>query len=269
MVSHERQHEGWTLAESGPLDAEHTVLLLPGGMSTAAFYDDLIAVPRLRQASLRLVATTLPGHGGTPPPADVGLENYARLAGKLARDLDCSVLVGHSMGANVAVEMARTAEFAGPMVLLAPSFSRQDEAVFLRVLDRMASVLGALPFRLMLALIGPAMKGVNLPAARRAELVEELRRNDPRFVRRAIRAYLEYLDRHGSLARPLCESGVPAWVVFGDDDDVGLADDERATLDACPSVTMVEVADAGHLTLNEQPARIAEILIEAVSRAGT
>lgn len=221
------------------------------------------------EASLRLVATTLPGHGGTSPPADVGVEHCARLAGKLARDLDCSVLVGHSLGANVAVEMARSAEFAGPMVLLAPSFSRRDEAVFLRVLDRMASVLGALPFRLMLALSGPAMNRVDLPAARRAELVEELRRNDPRFVRRAFRAYFEYLDRHGSLARPLCESGVPAWVVFGDHDDVGLADDERATLDACPSVTMVEVADAGHLTLNEQPARIAEVLLEAVSRAGT
>jgi pimeloyl-ACP methyl ester carboxylesterase len=69
------------------------------------------------------------------------------------------------------------------------------------------------------------------------------------------------------LAPALCESGVPAWVVFGDHGDVGLRDDERAILDDCPTVTMVVVADAGHLTLNEQPARIAEIVIEAVLRA--
>lgn len=46
MVGHELQHEGWTLSETGPQDAEHTVLLLPGAMSTAAIYDDLITEPR-------------------------------------------------------------------------------------------------------------------------------------------------------------------------------------------------------------------------------
>ena len=65
----------------------------------------------------------------------------------------------------------------------------------------------------------------------------------------------------------LCESGVPAWVVFGDHGDVGLRDDERSVLEECPNVTMTVVADAGHLTLNEQPAQIAEIVIEAVSHA--
>jgi pimeloyl-ACP methyl ester carboxylesterase len=267
MVSDECQHEGWSLSESGPLGAERTVLMLPGGMCTAAFYEDLVAEPSLRGASLRLVATTLPGYGGTPPPADVSVENYARLAGKLARDLECDAVVGHSLGANVAIEMARTSEFVGPLVLLSPSFSRQDESRFFRVVDRLGSVLGPLPYRVMLAMIGPAMKGVNLPPARRAELIEVLRRNDPRFLRQAIRCYLEYLDRQGSLAPRLCDSGVPAWVVFGDHDDVGLSDDERALLEDCPSVTMVVVADAGHFTLNEKPARIAEIVIEAVSHA--
>jgi len=80
--------------------------------------------------------------------------------------------------------------------------------------------------------------------------------------------YLEYLDRHGSLAPRLCDSGVRAWVVFGERDDVGLTDDERALLEACPSVTMAVVADAGHLTLNEQPTRVAEIILRAVSCAG-
>lgn len=260
-------HEGWFLSESGPVDAEHTVLLLPGGMSTAAFYDELVAEPRLREAPVRLVATTLPGHGGTPAPADLGLESYARLAGKLARDLGCDLVVGHSLGANVAIEMVCAGEFTGPTVLLSPSFSREDESRFLRVLDRLAGFLGTLPFRAMLAMVGPALKEVRVPPARRAELAAELRRNDPRFVRRAMRSYLEYLDRQVSLAARLCESGVPAWVVFGDKGDVGLKDDERAVLDSCPDVTMVVVADAGHMTLSEQPARVAEIVLEAAGSA--
>jgi pimeloyl-ACP methyl ester carboxylesterase len=59
--------------DAGPADAEHTVLLLPGGMCTTAFYEELMAEPQL--ASLRLVAVTLPGHGGTPAPRDVSVEN--------------------------------------------------------------------------------------------------------------------------------------------------------------------------------------------------
>ena len=264
MVGHEREHDGWILSESGPLDAERTVLMLPGGMCTAAFYDELVAEPLLREASLRLVATTLPGHGGTPEPVDVSMEHYARATGKLARDLGCDVVMGHSVGANVAIEMARVGEFTGPMVLLSPSFCRQDESRFIRGLDRLASGLGPLPFRFMLAMTGPAMKDVGVPAERRAALAAELRRNDPRFVQRAIRSYLEYLDRHGSLAKSLCDSGVPAWVVFGDKGDVGLRDDERAVLDHCPTVTRFVVRHAGHMTLNEQPFQVAEVVLEAV-----
>ena len=264
MVGREREHDGWTLSESGPPDAERTVLMLPGGMCTAAFYDELVAEPLLREAPLRLVATTLPGHGGTPEPADVSMEHYARATGQLARDLGCDVVVGHSLGANVAIEMARLGEFTGPMVLLSPSLSRQDESRFLRVLDRLAAGLGPLPFRGMLALTGPAMKDVGVPAERRDALAAELRRNDPRFVRRAIRSYLAYLDQHGSLADALCRSGVPTWVLFGDKGDVGLRDDERAMLDHCPTVTRLVVRHAGHLTLNEQPFQVAEVVLEAV-----
>jgi hypothetical protein len=61
------------------------------------------------------------------------------------------------MGANIALEMAGSGAFSGPLVLLAPSFSRPDEAIFLRVLDRLARVLGHLPFAAMLKLMGPAM----------------------------------------------------------------------------------------------------------------
>ena len=267
MVSGEREHQGWTLRESGPTDAEHSLLLLPGGMCTAAFYDDMAADLGLRDVSLRFVGATLPGHGGTTAPEDASVENYARLASNLSRDLSCAVVVGHSVGANVAIEMACSGEFGGPLVLLSPSFSRRDESKFLRVLDRLATILGALPFRVMLRLIGPAMSGLKVPDARRAELVAEMRKNDPRDIRRVLRAYLKYLDRQGSLAQRLCDSGAPTWLAFGDHGDVGLTDDERAVLESCPSVTMVEVASAGHMTLNEQPAQVADIVLQAL--AGT
>jgi pimeloyl-ACP methyl ester carboxylesterase len=233
------------------------VLLLPGALATAAFYDDLLAEPQLRDTSIRFVATTLPGFGGTPAPDDVSMENYTRLAGRLAAE------VGHSLGANVALEMTGAGEFAGPLVLLSPSFSRKDESKFPRALDRLGRVLGHLPYALMLKIIGPAMKS-GLPPDRRDALIAELQKNDPRFVRRQTRSYLEYLDRHGSLAPRLCDSGVPAWVVFGEHDDIGLTDPERETLEACPEVTLVTISDAGHFTLNQKPGQIAKLVLNAV-----
>lgn len=259
-----REHLGWVLHEAGRETADHTVLLLPGALCTAPFYDDVLAEPELSNASIRFVATTLQGFGGTPAPDDVSMENYARLAGRLAADLGCDAVVGHSLGANVAIEMVAAGEFSGPVVLLSPSFSREDESKFPRALDRLGRVLGHLPVTLMLKMIGPAIKS-SLPPERREALVAELRKNDPRFLRRQTRGYLEYLDRHGSLAPRLCDSGVRAWVVFGEHDDVGLTDDERGVLKGCPRVTMVTISDAGHFTLNQRPGQVAELILEAVA----
>jgi pimeloyl-ACP methyl ester carboxylesterase len=258
------QHEGWKLRESGPASADQGVLLLPGALCTAAFYDDVLAVPKLSAASIRFVAATLPGHGGTEPPDDLSLENYARLAGELAADFRCDGVVGHSLGANVALEMAAAGHFSGPLVLLAPSFSRTDESKFPRALDRMSSALGHLPYTAMLKVIGPAMKG-SLPPERQDALIAELKKNDPRFLRRQTRRYLEYLDHHGSLVSRLCDSGVKAWVVFGERDDVGLTDDERRALEECRQVTLITIPEAGHFTLNEKPDRIAELIVEMLS----
>ena len=258
-----RELSGWVVHESGPERPDHTVLLLPGALATRAFYDDLLAEPAVNDAGIRFVATTLPGFGGTPAPEDVSMENYARAAAAIAAESGCDVVVGHSLGANVAIEMVLAGQFSGPVVLISPSFSREDESKFPRVLDRLSSLFGHLPYALMLKIIGPAMKS-SLPEHRRDALISELKKNDPRFLRRQTRVYLQYLDRRGTLAPQLCDSGVPAWVVFGDHDEIGLVDAERKRLEQCPTVRLVTIADAGHFTLNEKPTRIAEILLTAL-----
>jgi pimeloyl-ACP methyl ester carboxylesterase len=255
------------LQETGSTTPDHTVLLLPGALCTAAFYDDLIAEPSLKEARIRFVASTLPGFGGTVPLEDVRVENYAALAGRVAADLGCDAVVGHSLGANVAIEMVATGAFNGPVLLLSPSLSREDESRIPRALDRLSRVLGHLPYSLMLKIIGPAMKS-GLPPSRSDALIAELRNNDPRFVRRQTRAYLEYLDRHGSLVSRLGETGVRTLIVYGEHDDVGLRDDERKALEGYPDVRIVEIPGAGHFTLNQAPDRIAGLLREALDHSG-
>ena len=116
----------------------------------------------------------------------------------------------------------------------------------------------------MLKIIGPAMQS-GLPPTRREALIAELKKNDPHFLRRQTHLYLEYLDRHGSLAPRFADSGVPAWVVYGESDDIGITDDERDALKASPHVSIVRISDAGHFTLNQQPGEIAKLVLEAVT----
>lgn len=239
------------------------MLLLAGALCTAAFYDDLMAEPRLAAAPIRLVAATLPGFGDSSPPQDVTMENYAKVAGKLAAELGCDAVVGHSLGGNVAIEMAAAGEFSGPMLLLEPSFSRADEYKELRALDRIARVpvVGHLAWVAMLKTIGTAMKG-EFPPERHDVLVAEMKKNDPVFCRRLLRLYFEYLDRNPALVTRLCDSGVRVVAVFGDRSDIGLSDEERRGLEACPTVTLVTVHDAGHMVMIDQSTRTAELILE-------
>jgi hypothetical protein len=67
-------------------------------------------------ATVHLVAVTLIGHGGTPPPSDLTIENYAGLTSESAAEIGCPAAVGFSMGANAALEMVGSGQFAGPIV---------------------------------------------------------------------------------------------------------------------------------------------------------
>jgi len=56
-------------------------------------------------------------------------------------------------------------------------------------------------------------------------------------------------------------------VVFGEHDDVGLAEAERQGLEECPDTRLVTIPDTGHFTLVQEPGEIAQLLLDAV-RAG-
>jgi pimeloyl-ACP methyl ester carboxylesterase len=259
-----RTLDGWELYENGPAEARHTVLMLPGALCSGVFYGEIAEQPILQD--MHLVAATLPGYAGTSPSGDLEIETFAGQAGELARKLEADVVVGHSVGANIAIEMVAAKAFSGPVVLLAPSFSRKDEAKPLRVLDRLASVFGHLPFALALKMSKGILKG-EVPEERLAPLTAELQKNDPRVLRPAMRRYLQYLDRHGSVASRLCDAGVTAWVVFGEDDEVKINAREQSDLDACPQVTLVMIPDTGHFTLNTHPGEVSKLILEAVGLA--
>jgi pimeloyl-ACP methyl ester carboxylesterase len=214
---------------------------------------------------MRLVAATLPGHCGTPPPEDITIENYASLATQLAKERGCDVVVGFSMGATVALEMVASGLFAGPAVLLGVAMSTKDEAAFFRAIVRLGSVLGGLPSAALLNMTGMMLKPVPLPPERKAELAADFHRNNPRVIRRLLREYVRYLGRHADPAFRLCNADEPLWVVHAEKGDGGLTNDERRTLEACPHATVVTIPGTSHLLPIEKQTQIAEIIAATVA----
>src|SRR4051794_31393055 len=172
----------WDVRESGPVDAERTLLLLPGGMCTTVAMEPIMDA--LAPSAIRVVAATLPGFGHTWHPDDLSMENYAALAGRLAADVGADVVAGHSLGGNVALEMVAAGLFSGPIALLSPSFSREDEAKELGTMNSIGRVpgIGLLAWRAMLKVMPRAMKS-KLPAEHADVFAADLGNHDARFCR--------------------------------------------------------------------------------------
>ena len=253
----------WQLFESGPADAEHTVLLLPGGMCSARSYLELTQQPSL--SGLRLVAATMPGHAGAPSPDDYSHEAYGRMAADLVAKTGAAVVVGFSMGANVALEMVEKKLFTGPTVLLGISLSLADESAFFVNVVRLSRVLGNFPLALMKRAAGSMVKGISVPPERQAELAADFRRTSTRDMRLGLGEYLRWLQSGEDHAAALCRAAVPAWVVHAEKGDGGLTDAERRTLEGCPTVRVVTIPGSVFFLPNEVPDQIAAVINEAVA----
>ena len=119
----------------------------------------------------------------------------------------------------------------------------------------------------MLKMMSMATKQARLSDDRLAELLADFRKNDPRIMRQGLRAYLRYLDRYNSPAARLCDAGVPAWVVHAEKGDGGLTTEERSTLTACPRTTLVTIPGTSYFIPNEEPERVASLLVDALDQA--
>src|SRR2546423_6434447 len=256
----------WELREAGPPQAERTVLLLPGGLCGAGSYAEVMAQPSL--AGVHLVAATLPGHAGAPAPDDYSIENYARLTSELATNLNADVVVGFSMGATVALEMVASRGFTAPVVLLGISLSSKDESAFFLAIARLGSVLGGLPSAVLAKGAASMVKRIPVSAERQGELREDFRKNVPQHIRPGLREYVRWLHRHEHPAERLCRAGVPTWIVHAEKGDGGLTDDERRTLEACPTAHVVTIPGKVFFLPNEVPERIAAVILEAAGQAG-
>lgn len=256
--------QAWELLITGPEDADRSVLLLPGGANAARSFDLVMADPAL--SGVRLVATTLPGMAGAPLTDDVSVPEMARVAGELATAHGCDVVVGFSHGATVALEMALSGKFRGPVVLLGISLTTEDDAAFFRGAVRLSQRVGRWPLGILLRLMPMMVRSAKIPEPHKRQLVEDLKQNRAGDAVQVSAAYLDYIAADRDFAAELAASGNPAWLVHAEKGgDGGLTDAERATLEAAGNVTLVTVPGSVFLLPDEAPAQTAAVIATALS----
>jgi len=258
--------EAWERLIAGPLDADRSVLLLPGGANAARSFDLVMAEPAL--SGVRLVATTLPGMAGAPVSAEVSIPAVARRAGELARENACDVVVGFSYGATIALDMVLSGHFQGPVVLLGLSLTTPDESTFFRYVVRVSQKVGKWPMAILFRLMPLMARSAKTSERHKKDLIEDFKQNRAGDAVRVCGEYLDYIAADRNFAAELAASGSPVWVVHAEEKgDGGLTDAERATLEAAPNVTLVTIPGAVFLIPDEAPQRTAAVIADALKQA--
>ena len=258
--------EAWERLIVGPLDADRSVLLLPGGANAARSFDLVMAEPAL--SGVRLVATTLPGMAGAPVSAEVSIPAVARRAGELARENACDLVVGFSYGATIALDMVLSGHFQGPVVLLGLALTTPDESTFFRCVVRVSQKVGRWPMAILFRLMPLMARSAKTSERHKKDLIEDFKQNRAGDAVRVCGEYLDYIAADRNFAAELAASGSPVWVVHAEEKgDGGLTDAERATLEAAPNVTLVTIPGAVFLIPDEAPQRTAAVIADALKQA--
>lgn len=252
---------------------EPTLLLVHGLASNAGFWRYVI--PDLAEAGYRVVAVDLPGFG----KSDKGAYPYtmrfqADVLARLVRVLDLGpvVVVGHSMGGQIALTLAlEHPELVDRLVLAAPAGIERFGP------GAGAWLAGALTVD---GIVNASEETIRANLAQNVHrwrpawewLVEERARMAKTEEMRAF-AYAVVRSVHGMLAEPttdrLGEVPHPTLIVYGRHDRLipnpflhpGFPRDVfRRGAEAMPDARLVELRDAGHLLQIEQP----EAFVEAV-----
>jgi pimeloyl-ACP methyl ester carboxylesterase len=220
----------------------------------------------------RVFAPDLPGHGGSPLLQAARMSQIARRILDFcdARGLSRIVLVGHSMGGNVAVELvlARPA-LVERLMLVDPAAHSTEMPIYngssrVNTLQRWAALRASMALAQKVGVVGRYVPhrhrgGFVLPALRRASY---LARHDIDALHRQ----LDNLFANPIGAR-LGELRLPTLVVSGEFDPLVPPAHSRRVADAIPGARYVLVRGAGHNPMDERPRAFERILLDFLAEA--
>ena len=219
---------------------------------------------------VRAFAPDMPGHGGTPLLGTVHMHQVAARAARfaLARGLERFVLVGHSMGGNIAVELALAQPALVERLLLADPAARPDAMpAFTR--SYLAPIGGWLSLRASMALARPLDRVARrVPHAHGGGLVRPALRRAAYMAQHDADALHALLD--GLFANPLgeriCQLRVPTLVVSGEFDPLVPPPLSQEVARLIPGARYAVIRGAAHNPMDERPAEPARVLLDFIQR---
>ncbi|MFB4349738.1 alpha/beta fold hydrolase [Microbacterium sp. CR_7] len=230
----EFEHGGATLLAESFGEGGPTFLLLHGiGMGRSVYLD---VVQRLRG---RVVALDLPGFGEAPEPdRTLTMERHADLIAAYLRHVgeEPVVVIGHSMGSQIAAELAaRHPSLVAGVVLAGPTVNKAARNVAAQARYLLTDLVGERPL-------------VIWRGAR------EYLRGGPHLIRK-IRATVvhEPEDAYARIDRPVL-------VLRGEDDPLAPMSWCREIIDAIPGADLQVIPDHGHGTLISDSEPAAELI---------
>jgi pimeloyl-ACP methyl ester carboxylesterase len=220
----------------------------------------------------RAFAPDMPGHGGSPL---AGSSRMDQIAGRIARfcdahDLRSIALVGHSMGGNVAIELALSrTDLVRRLVLVDPA--AQALKLLTSTRPYLGSARGWAALRTGMALVRPLGRvgrrvphrhggGIVRPALRRLAYWAD---HDADALRRLLDSLLA-----NPLGARLAEVRVPTLVISGEFDPLVPPALSRRVAEAIPGARYAVVPGAGHNPMDERPAAFERILLEFLELNG-
>ena len=239
---------------------EPTLVFLHYFGGAAASWQEVIH--RLK-SDFRCVALDLPGFGDAPPLQTPSLANYSDFIWEslAALGVDRFVLIGHSMGAKIALQVAASSLFEEPrqVILIAPSPPTQEpmpDAERQRLLHHHPSEANA-------ATTVDNATCLPLSEAQRSLAIQTHRV----AADSAWRWWLQTGMQH-SIADQLKTVRVPVTVIASPDDPVIPFDIVPSeVVDQLPQAQLVELAGSGHLMPLEAPEQLADMIRQQVQSA--
>lgn len=214
---------------------------------------------------MRAFAPDLPGHGGSPPQGDTGMRPIADRIARFcdARGLTEIALVGHSMGGNIALELALARPaLVRRLALVDPAAQVREMPIYTR--SRMNRMRGWTALRTGMALarrldvVGRRVPNVHrggflLPALRRAAY---LARHDAESLHRQLDSLFS-----SAIGARLAEVRIPTLVISGEFDPLVPPALSQRIARAIPGARYAAVRGAGHNPMDERPRAFERILL--------
>ncbi len=268
-MNKERKSAGWLVVDKIPPSPKFKVLLIPGLMGSDFVFSKLMNNSALEEAGVHLIGGNPPGFKGNllPDDFDFHISSYAASVEAIAEAETVNLILGHSFGANVLIEVAFRRKFKGKLMLISPSLCRDSETKDMKMLDKYSrnKLLKGLMWSVTYASIKSAFTPYFKDPDDLASVVRDAKLIPKKIAAEIFLGYFDYLIRHPDLDERLITTTVPVYYLRGDKDDIGFTQKNRETLKKSSLVKLFEVPNASHFAMNDNPEEVARLIIEMLN----